>query len=398
MTASPRQRRRRPSLLEPSRRAGASRTTIIWLALATLGATASGCTLIPDFDGDSGAAVISPSDAAGPSGGQVVEEADPAPTFAGGDLDVAAAADAADASAPSDGQTFSPIIAGDGPLELSGEGGLFTPIVKVNDEIITGYDVQQRATLLRFASGGQIDGDVERLALEELVSDAIKIQEAERLGIEVTEEAFGEALAAVAQANGSSVDGMFATLREAGVDRETFERQLLAQLVWNRILRERFGDRLQPTDAEIDAALEEAEPGPSLYRLAQIVVPVVATAPEATVREAYGRALAARERITNCSAIESAAASIGLQAQSGRLPRESMPGPIRDAIAGLSSGETTEPLRSGQGFHLITFCGIEEGQPPSRELIEQQLLQVSVDRFSGSLLDELRRTALIEVR
>lgn len=368
----------------PNARRCLTRSAVMLSSALVLG----GCAFIDPFD--RAAADVSP-------------QSDPAPAAAGGvvteQLDLAAAGAAEPEPARRAG-AFAPALAPDAPIDMAAvEGGLFTPLVKVNDEIITGYDVQQRAALLRFAAGGRAEGDVERQALEELVGDALKLQEADRIGLEITDQVFSDALQSIARGNGATVDEMFATLARAGIDRGTLERQIRAQIVWNRILRSRYGERLQPTDAEIDAAIAEAEPGPAVYELSQIVVPLQATAPDSIARRAFAAAVAARDRISNCGQVDEAARSIGLPgAQSGRVPASRLPGPILQAISGLSVGQATDPLRSRDGVHIIVVCGVESGGPPPREVVAERLLGAQLNRFSSSLLDELRRNSVIEVR
>lgn len=276
---------------------------------------------------------------------------------------------------------------------------LFAAVAKVNDDIITGYDVLQRASLLRFAAGGSLP-DAERRALDALVSDSLKEQEASRRGLELRDGAVADAFQRVARSNNLSLERLEQSLDAAGVDRATLERQLRAELLWSQLVRQRFGERLQPSEGEVEAAMENRGPaGPPRYDVKQIVVPLSPQAPGSQVQAAFAEAGRVRGELNSCADIDRLAPRYArISGSVGVIPASQMPPPVREALLPLGVGAVTNPLRSQDGVHLIMLCGIVDGQPASREQVEARLRDEKGDRMAESYLAELRRDALIESR
>lgn len=278
---------------------------------------------------------------------------------------------------------------------------LFAPVTKVNDDVITGYDVMQRTNLIRFASSRDVP-DAERRALELLVEDALKLQEAKRLGLSIDQKRLDEAIAELAQNNRMSVDGLERALQSAGVKRATLEREVRARLLWNQIISQRYGDRLRPTEGEVEAAMEEAQSqaaGPKIYDVRQVVVGVSPSAPLPVVKAAHDEAVKVRGQLKDCSKIAELAPKYSkISGAVGRLSAEQMPGPVRAEVLKLKVNGTTQPLRSGDGFHIIMLCGVDENRAVSRSEVFNRLVDQKGQRFASSYLSELKRGALIESR
>lgn len=278
---------------------------------------------------------------------------------------------------------------------------LFAVLVKVNDVVISGFDVQQRATLLALGAPGQDPARFEARALDLLIADELKLQEAERQGVRLSDADLADAVRDVASRNnGKTTEQLIAELAAGGVSRETFERQLRADLVWNELLRRRYGDRVTPTESEIDAEIgEQTASGELRYDLQQIVVPLSPDAPDDNVRRAFDEAVRVRGELTDCSRVRELAPRYSrISGVVGRMTAGQMPGPIRDAVLPLDVGQTTNPMRSADGVHVIILCNKISPQAASRSQVFNRLLQEKAGRFSQSYLDDLRRNAMIESR
>lgn len=277
---------------------------------------------------------------------------------------------------------------------------LFQVVVKVNDKIITGYDIAQRARLIKVAAPSRPDEAAARLAVDELINDELKLQEAERQGLELTDGDVQDAIISVAQSNNMSPEDFVAQLTEAGVSQAAFERQLRADIVWNQLLRRRFGDRVVPTEEEIAAEIDKsAGGGAERFDVRQIVVPLAPDAVDDLVRRAFEEAQRVRRELTDCSKIAALAGNYSrLSGEVGRLTAAQMPPPVRDAVVPLEVGEATQPLRSQDGVHIIMKCGVQTAATASRSQVYNRLLTQKAARFSGTYLDDLSRDAMIERR
>lgn len=296
--------------------------------------------------------------------------------------------------------TVAPLVGAPAPAAAQAGGDdLFAVVVRVNEDIITRYELQQRIRLIEFASAGREQNPQAR-ALEELIEDSLKVQEGTRRNIQVTDEVFENALNQIARNNRmTSIEQLYGALDQAGVERDTFNRQLRADIVWNLLIRQVYGARLRPQDSEIDAAIERAETeGAVTYDVRQIVIPLAPQAPPPQVQQASQRAVQVREQLTSCDVLEQLAPQY--PPHSGRvgpgpITAEQMPGPFRERVLAISVGEVAEPIRSQQGVHLIMLCGTGRQGAGSREQVMRRLMAQRADRFSSNLLSELRRAAII---
>lgn len=281
---------------------------------------------------------------------------------------------------------------------------LFAVETKVNDAAITGYDIEQRARMAALESNEQRSREqLRRRALNSLIDDELKLQEAARRNVEVSDEQLSEAITQVAQRNGKTAEALLRDLASAGVERATFEKQLRAELAWNRLLRSRYGQRANPTEAEIEAALEDAATSnaETRYDVRQVVVELRPGAPRATVEKAVARATEARKRMTSCDAIPELKNEYSrLSGPVGVMPAAQMPGPVRAAVTKLNVGGVTEPLRSQDGLHLIMLCGktTEGASAARRSEVFERLQAEKIRGYSENYLDDLRRDAIIESR
>ncbi len=274
----------------------------------------------------------------------------------------------------------------------------FSVAIRINDEVISHYDLAQRIKLVTLASAGREKNPKDR-AVSELIDEALKLQEAERLGIKATDEALEKALEQLAKNNRMpSKDALLATLKKNGIDETHFRRQVRSEMVWREVLGRRFGNRMKPSEDEVDAAFKAAESSAvTVYDVRQIVVPVAPTAPVPKVRQAFERAMSIRGSLKSCAALMKVAPNFPpYSGPVGILAAQQMPAPIRAIVLKLKPGRVAErPIRSQQGFHLIMLCGTQK-RTASRERVTQALVAERAGRMSKSYLADLKRAAVID--
>ena len=287
------------------------------------------------------------------------------------------------------------------PAPRAAAQDLYAALVKVNDQVISGYDLQQRMRLLKLAAPNASVEQLRGRALEELIADELKLQEAQRLGLDITEAQLNDAIQTVAERNQKSPDSFLEGLAGAGVERDAYERQLRADMAWNELLRKRFGRRVTPTEEEVDSAMTSAQSnsGASRYDVRQIVVPLAPNAPQDRVRRAFEEAQRVRRELSDCEQIaEMAPRYSKLSGAVGKVTLNQMPPPVRQVVQPLKVGDRTKPLRSKDGVHVIMLCGVESASAASRSQVYNRLLREKAGRFSDSYLEDLKRAAMIERR
>lgn len=179
--------------------------------------------------------------------------------------------------------------------------------------------------------------------------------------------------------------------------------------------------------SEVDAALEQMRPGqlsqPIAVRdgvyivymrdrragastqtvsLKQAAIALPQTAPEADVRAAAGRLGELRNRISGCEVVETEANQVqGVVAGDlGEAELKDLSPAFRSAVEGLSTGQTSEPIRTNVGLHILTVCarGAGGAGDVSREQIEGRIYGQQLSMIARRYMRDLRTAATIETR
>lgn len=238
--------------------------------------------------------------------------------------------------------------------------GLFSPVVSINDTAVTFWEVDQRIRLLQ---AFRQPGNLEELALEQLIEDRLKTQILDRAGLRLSEEGIEVAMREFASRTNMSLEEFLATLAQSGIAEETLRDYVVVGISWRDFIRLRFGDRADITDQDVSAAIQrQFAPASEIeVLLSEIIIP--APPPQA----AEARRTAERiSRLTSTSAFSAEARSVSAlpsRENGGQLDWvavDNFPEPLRPVILALEPGEVTAPIEIPNGIALFQLRGIRE--------------------------------------
>jgi len=232
-------------------------------------------------------------------------------------------------------------------LALPGAGvaqNLFAPVVQVNDQVVTAYELSQRIAFMRLLGA---PGDLEQLSMDRLIEERLQLDAARQMGIQLNEEGLQAGMAEFAGRANLEVDAFVAAIAQEGIAKETFRDFVGVGLLWREVVRARFVSRIQITEAEIDRAIALTQPGAGVrVLLSEIILP--ANTPE-TKRASEARAARLSE-ITTLPAFAQAARNFSVapsKARSGRMDwidLSDLPPLVAAKVLPLSPGQVTEPI------------------------------------------------------
>jgi len=131
----------------------------------------------------------------------------------------------------------------------------------VNDDIITTYDLQQRAMFMVATQGIKPDEQSQerilRQALRNLVDEKLQIQESRKYSQDISDESVARGIERLITRNGLSVEEFAARLASAGISLTTLEDQVRAEIAWEGIIGGLYGSRIRISDAQIDETLNQ---------------------------------------------------------------------------------------------------------------------------------------------
>lgn len=222
----------------------------------------------------------------------------------------------------------------------------FAPVVVVNDDVITYYDVGQRARLLQM-SGAQAGPQLNSAALEQLIDDRLRMQAGLRANFSASDEAMAGALDEFSQRFGVNGAEFLQRMQRAGVDRAALDNFLASQVIWRDLVNARFGARATPSEVELDQEIAfAASSNAKSYRISEISVPS-GPGQEGEVRATIGRIMGELQRGRDFASLArrySRAPSAQNGGDVGWVPETVLPPELAELVAKTPPGGVTPPF------------------------------------------------------
>ncbi len=102
---------------------------------------------------------------------------------------------------------------------------------------------------------------LKKQALEELIDEHLKLQEAKRLSVLASDENVNQVLNNIAQKNKMTLEQFTAHMKSMGADINTMRSRFRAELSWRDVVRRRFGNQISITDRDVDRFVASAPAG-----------------------------------------------------------------------------------------------------------------------------------------
>ncbi|KAA9009375.1 peptidylprolyl isomerase [Histidinibacterium aquaticum] len=274
----------------------------------------------------------------------------------------------------------------------------FSPVITVNGDAVTAYELQQRIRLLELF---ETPGDLPELAREQLIEDRLKLQELRRAGLRITEEALAGELENFAARTDLPYEQFLGLLAQNGIAEETLRDFVEVGVSWRDYIRSRYQSQVNVTDRDVDFAV--ADLGGTGSQIEVLLSEIIIPAPPPRAAEA--NAIAARiSNYTTTSAFEAAAreySALPSRERGGRLdwvPIDNYPAQIRQILLDLTPGEVTQPLPIQNGVALFQLRAVREVRDtvPPPALIDYALLYLPGGGTEAGLAEAARIDARVD--
>ncbi|WP_299946493.1 peptidylprolyl isomerase [uncultured Ruegeria sp.] len=262
---------------------------------------------------------------------------------------------------------------------------LFSPAIRVNQDIVTWYELQQRQQFMDLLG---IPGSSETEVRDALIEDRLRKQAMRDAGIQATPEDVQSGIDEFASRGNLSTDEFLRLLNEAGVSRETVRDFVADQLSWRDYVAIRFLSQARPTDDEINRALGQGGGGGLQVLLSEIIIPVTPqTLAQAEALADEIALLPDQESFSAAAAQYSAAATRDNGGRLEWLSITNLPPALQPVILGLKNGEITDPLSLPNAVALFQMRGIREtsANTPSYSEIDYAIYYLPGGRSADTL-------------
>lgn len=274
----------------------------------------------------------------------------------------------------------------------------------VNDVPITTGDIKHRAAFLRLQ---RKKGD----AANEMIEQTLRLAEAKRLGIRVSDAQVDEAYARFASSNKMQLKQLDGIMAQSGVTKEHFKAFIRSQMAWNQALgaRQRAEQGSGGTSEQemVRRMLEKggSKPSATEYMLQQVIFVVPAAERRSSMAKRKREAEALRSRFNGCDSTRQFAKGLldVTVRDLGRVLAPQLPPEWAEQIKSTKVGGATSVRETERGVEFIGICS-------SRQVSDDKVAQLmfdtdggkggddKVDALSAKYLGELKAKARIVKR
>jgi peptidyl-prolyl cis-trans isomerase SurA len=237
-------------------------------------------------------------------------------------------------------------------------------VAVVNGDIVTAADIEGRRRLFALNAGLPVSQIVlDRLSPQVtrlLIDERLRLQEAQRRRVAVTDEDIASALADIERRNGLPPGGLVAQLRRASVEPRVLFDQLRVQIAWSRLIRAMLGAQATPGAEQVAdfIAAARARTGQQEFLVSEIFVPVDEPAEEPDVRRFVDEIVSQLRAgvpfpvaATQFSQAQTAIAGGDL----GWVGAEALDPEVVAVVAQMPPGAIANPIRVAGGFQIVAL-------------------------------------------
>jgi peptidyl-prolyl cis-trans isomerase SurA len=274
-------------------------------------------------------------------------------------------------------------------------------VVIVNGDPITALDIEQRTKLNQLTTH---KAQPRQEILEELINEKLKVKEAKKWGLEITNTEVDQAYGTMASRMRMTPDQLTQQLARGGVHPSTLKSRIRADMAWPSLVRGRYSGSLQIAEKDILSATESKPDDVGYdYTLRPILFFVPSGSPDTFVDGRKREAEALRSRFQGCDdgiafarALKDVTVRDPLAKSSADLAPE-----LRKILESVEVGKLTAPEVTKFGVEMFAVCAKKESSAdntPGKRQARESLMAQRYEQISKQYLQEVRRGAMIEYR
>jgi peptidyl-prolyl cis-trans isomerase SurA len=296
------------------------------------------------------------------------------------------------------------------PSRTGGVTAVDRIIAVVNNEVITAGELNdQMQTVARQLQkqGTQLPpvDAMQKQLLERMINTLVQVQEAKETGVRVDDSTLDKTLQRLADENSVSMTDFRRLLEQDGIPWQKFRLDIRNEVMISRLQEREIESNIAITEAEVDTQLSleaRAATTDQEYRLAHILVLVPEQATPQQIDSRRKRAMQALGELRKGADFAQVSAQFSDAPdalQGGNLGwREAgrVPAIFLEAVNTLKAGETSDILRSANGFHIVKL--LEKRGRNAVPTVQQTKSRHILIRNKDGLTDEEAKNRLLRLR
>ena len=289
-------------------------------------------------------------------------------------------------------------------------------VVRVNDQIISRSDVERQAEQLnQAAAAGNVPKDQlateQKNMLRDMIDQQLLLSRGKELGLDVKSDVIRQLDEIRQKNNFKSMDELEAAARKEGVNFEDFKAQIQNQLLTQMVVRDEVGRKIQMTQGEAQKYYDEHKDHfqqPEQIKLSEILIPTPENATAAQIAQAEAKAKDVKGQADKGADFADLAKKYSggpSAAQGGELgvwKRGGLAKVLEDATFDLKVGESTQPIRTRQGFVILKVTEHDQAGPaPLKDVmpqVEEAMYMQQMQPALRAYLTKLRVDSYVEIQ
>lgn len=245
--------------------------------------------------------------------------------------------------------------------------------------------------------------EARKAALDELIDERLKLQEAKRLSIVTPDDEVDRIIAGMAERNKMNLAQFGEHLAKMGANIAAMRERIRATLSWQDVIRRKFGHQITVTNRDVDRIVATTEGQDDVeLRIHRILLSVPTNQDQKRLAQRMSDAEQLRTRFNGCKSMETMARGVpGVRFDNlGDRRPSSLPEPTRSLLLNAHDDELLPATIGESGVELWAVCGrkVIKAAETKRETAQNELRQKEFEIISRKHLKDLRTDAHIEYR
>lgn len=286
------------------------------------------------------------------------------------------------------------------PVNLFGNG--LKIFAEVNGEIITSRDMQDRVNAFVATTQIPVNDQTKDMiiakVLQSAVDEKIKLQEAQKNGVKITEADLDKGMENFAKANNVSVERLKQMLAEAQVKESVFRSQMKAEMAWSRLVQRKAAQEVNISQSEISSAMDmvSKDVKKQKFMVSEIVIPqkqadhigdLVANLRQDPRFELYAMQFSQSPSAPNGGRL-------------GWVNKGQLAQPLEKALLKMKEGGVSDPILLGADYYILRLekvyrPGVDKAPEVTEKEVKNMLENKKTEEIATKYLRDLRNRAII---
>ena len=277
----------------------------------------------------------------------------------------------------------------------------------VNDEIISGFDLENRVRLVATSTNSsKSPAALRRLApqvLRQMIDERIQLHEAKKLNVRVSSREINGTIANLERQSGLRPGQIWTVLRSNNVDRSALEFQIRAKISWLKLVNRRIRRQISVGQEEINeeiARLKSLQGKPRL-QVQEIFLSVDSPDLEQQTRQTADRLVSQILNGVNFDALArefSQSTTAGRGGRLGWITDSEIDPELATALSVMQPGQVSRPIRTLTGYYILFLADRQAGKSGDVNDLSIKYRQMTAPVTSGAPQAEIEAQRQLAIK